>query len=399
MNQPKKIFVIACEISADSHGGKLIRNFKKIHPELEFRGVGGPKMKEAGMTVLSDMTQFSALGLGDVVRQYFKYRSVFYRALNDLEKWRPDALILIDSPAFNLRFAKKVKKKFPRLEILYYIAPQIWAWGYRRIHTVKKTVSKMFSIFPFEVPFYESAGISCSYVGHPSLEELSPVLDRNTERNRLGVQNKESAIGLLPGSRQNEIERILPIMLETAVLLTESLANLRFFIARSPNVSENVYRGILSGFKIPITFFQGNLYKNLRAMDFALVTSGTATLQTALVETPFFLLYKTGWSTYWLARHLVRVPYLGIVNLLAQKSIVPEFIQHRARARDIAQEAKELLTSQSRYAAMKKELQKVRELLEKEAKTSDAADAMWRYLTRQEAAMETPVLQPLHGVS
>jgi len=388
---PKKIFIIACEASADLHSAALIHELKKSDPSLECRGLGGPQMAQAGMSLIYDMTQMSALGFGDVIRQYFKYRKIFYQALREISEWHPTALILVDSPAFNLRIAKKIRKTLPGLSIFYYICPQIWAWGHRRIHDVKKSITKMFSIFPFEVKFYREAGVDCEFVGHPLLEHAEDSVDRSHLRKQLGISDQHLAIGLLPGSRKSEVERILPIMLKTVSELQKELPQTTFFLASSPNIEPSVYNAILEKTSVPIHRLKGSFNDGVKAMDFALVTSGTATLQTALANTPFFLLYKTSWSTYMLGKQLIRVPYLGIVNLLAGKAVVPEFIQRNANPKTISHEAKILLTNQDLYNRMRKEFSTIREELGKKGASANAAKSMLAFLDRQDAPRKIPV--------
>jgi lipid-A-disaccharide synthase len=373
---PKKIFLIACEPSGDLHGAYLVSELKKLQPSFEFLGLGGSKMKAAGVTLLEDMTTLSALGLGDVIRQYFRYRRIFYAALKKLADWRPHALIVIDSPAFNLRFVKKVRKFNGSLPIFYYISPQIWAWGGRRIHTIKKTISKMLCILPFEISLYQKAGIPCEFVGHPLLDLVKPSASRDELRRKSEITPGQKAIGLLPGSRSSEVRRILPVMLETASYLHEEMPQAIFFLAESPNVGKTTYDEILNRAKVGIRRFENDFYDRLSAMDFALVASGTATLETALVGTPFFLLYKTGWSTYFLGKRLIRVPFLGIVNLLAGEKIVPEFIQEGCHPLTIAHEAKILLENRDFYDEMKREFLAVREKLGAEGASTRAAKAV-----------------------
>jgi lipid-A-disaccharide synthase len=357
---PRKIFIIACEPSGDSHGAHLVRELKKQNPGMEFQGLGGPKMREAGVGLLHDMTTISALGWSDVVRQYLTYRKIFYAALSALWKFSPDAVILIDSPAFNLRFAKKIRKKIP---VIYYIAPQIWAWGGRRIHTIKKTVSKMLVILPFETEIYEKAGVPCEFVGHPLVDYPLPAQSRENLRAELEIKPEERAVGLFPGSRKSEVKRILPALLDTAARLRQEHPEDLFFLGRSPNVPDSVYEEILSKSPFKPKESRKNFRELVYAMDFALIASGTATLEAALLGTPFFLVYKASWTTYFLGKRLIRVPFLGLVNLLAGKSVVPEFIQHDLHPETMAHEAKILLENPDLYEGMKNEFLEVRKKL------------------------------------
>ncbi len=237
-----KLFIIACEPSGDSHGASLIHELKKIHPDLILEGLGGPQMQQAGVKLIYDMTTISALGFGDVLRQYFKYLGIFNQALARVDSFKPDAIVVIDSPAFNLRFAKKIKKKYP---LIYYISPQLWAWGKQRIHVVKKFVTKMLVILPFEKTMYDQEKIDCEFVGHPLLDHLSPEISRDKIRKQMNLNSSQIALGLLPGSRASEVERIFPLMLETARHLKRLLPNVVFITKPSPNVPSEIFDSLL----------------------------------------------------------------------------------------------------------------------------------------------------------
>lgn len=389
MPMPKRLFFIACEPSGDIHGAELIKALKEQDPSLVFRGLGGPRMAGAGMELLTDMTRISALGLSDVIRNYFTYRKIFYAALDETARWDPEAVIMIDSPAFNLRFAKQLKKRKSKAAPIYYICPQIWAWGRQRISVVKQNIAKMFSILPFESRFYRENGIPCDYVGNPLLDHMHFTKNRESFRRDIGLSPDVLAIGLLPGSRASEVERILPVMLESAKLLHRELPQTKFFLARSGNVPDKFYDELLASYQLPLVPFQENFYDYVRAMDFALVTSGTATLQTALAGTPFFLLYKASLMTYFLGKYLIQVPYLGIVNLLAEKKIVPEFIQGDAHPETICHEAKILLTEPKLRKEMQKEFEAIRKLLGENGASQKTAKLILDFLAQEEAAKDT----------
>jgi len=380
----KKVFIIACESSGDHHGAELIRAIQRKAPdmEIEYRGLGGPLMERAGVRLEEDMTKISALGFSDVLRQYLKYRKIFYNALDVLKLWKPDTVILIDSPAFNLRFAKKVRPLFPKVPVLYYIAPQLWAWGGRRIHVVKRTITEMLVILPFEKELYDKASIPCRFVGHPLLDKIAPSVPETKQEAqiRLHIPLYTKVIGLMPGSRASEVKRILPILKDSAERLAKVYPDIHFLVARAPGVPKSIYEDILCNSVIHIHFFDSDFYDHIRAMDFALVASGTATLETALLGTPFFLIYKASASTYFLGRWLVKVKYLGLANLLLNKPAVPEFIQDAADPEKIATMALELLRNDARIAAMKEDFVQVRKTLGDLGASSRAAAAVISYL-------------------
>ncbi len=373
----KKIFIVACEASGDMHGARLISEILKKDSSVEFCGLGGDKMRQTGMHIFHDLTKFSALGFSDVVKNYFKYLKIFKSAVQLIRDEKPDAVIVIDSPAFNLRLAKKIKNTFP---VIYYISPQLWAWGKRRIHIVKKYVRQMLVILPFEKDFYEKENISAEFVGHPLLDSIPDLPSQETLKKNLGLQDGQKAIGLFSGSREKEVRRILPVMLKTAELLRKDFPNATFFVSRSHNVKNAAYDEILKTTSVKTMSTQTSFYELVRAMDFALVTSGTATLETALIGTPFFLLYKTGWSTYFLGKHLIKVVYLGLVNLLSKTRVVPEFIQNDARPETIAHEAKVFLQSQELQNKMRREFKEVREKLGEKGASLRAAEKVLEFL-------------------
>ncbi|MFZ5802256.1 MAG: lipid-A-disaccharide synthase [Candidatus Omnitrophota bacterium] len=367
------LFIIACEASGDLHAARLVEEFRRLSPGTAFTGLGGPCMRQAGVTLLHDMTTLSALGLGDVLRQYLKYRKIFYATLGALQKKKPDALILVDSPAFNLRFAKKARTMLPSLPVLYYICPQLWAWGQRRIGLVKKVISKMYSILPFETEFYRQHGVDCEFVGHPLLDHLAEAPTRESARRKLALGPTETALGFFAGSRRSEVQRIFPIMVKTAALLKTAFPGTRLFYSESTNVPSAVYEAILKQTGGTLEKLNEDFDTGVRAMDFALVTSGTATLQTALLGTPFFLLYKASGSTYFIGRRLIQVPFIGLVNLLARKKVVPEFIQGHAKPAWIAEAAISFLKDPGAYERMKADFLKMRASLGEKGASETAA--------------------------
>ena len=376
----KKVFLVACEASGDLHGAHLISGIQKLAPETEFCGVGGAKMQQAGMRIFSDMTRISALGLGDVLRNYFKYLKIFNKTLADIRREKPDVVVLIDSPAFNLRLAKKISRLAP---VLYYISPQLWAWGKRRIHIVKKHIREMLVILPFEKDFYEEEGVAVKFVGHPLLDAIPELPEAAALRAKIGIAQNQKAIGLFSGSREKEVKRILPVMLRAASLLREDLPDTVFFISKSSNVRPEVYDELLRGSPLKVECPLVPFYELVKAMDFAYVASGTATLETAIIGTPFFLLYKASWSTYLLGKHLIKVPYLGLVNLLADTRVIPEFIQQDAHPETLAHEAKVFLQSPELQQKMKSEFRQVKEKLGEKGASARAAEEVCNFLARK----------------
>lgn len=375
-----KIFLIACEASGDAHGAGLVQALKKLDSSLEFEGLGGSAMHEAGVTLLEEMTRVSVLGLGDVLGKYFYFRRVFYRALRHVRQTKPDLLVLIDSPAFNLRFAKKIRKRIP---VIYYVSPQIWAWGGRRIRTIRRTVDHMMVILPFEKEIYDREKIPCTFVGHPLLDRVMASNSREALRREFGVNHSNRVIALVPGSREPEVRRIFPIMLETAARLQREISDLQFFVTEAPHVPSSVYEAPLGAYSgLPMKRARGRLYDVVSLADFALVASGTATLETALLGTPYFLLYKASASTFFIGRRLVRIPYIGLVNVLAGQTVVPEFIQHLADPEKIAHETKILLENPELRERLRRQIEEVCETLGEPGASERAARVVLEQLAK-----------------
>ena len=357
---PRKIYFIAGEASGDLQGAYLVRTLRKLLPALECRGLGGPAMAQEGVELICDLTKESVLGLTDVWRKYFWFRSVFHHALRDVQSFQPDAIVLIDYPGFNLRFAKKIKKRFP---VIYYISPQIWAWGGRRIHTIRKTVDHMIVFFQFEAELYQKANVPVTWVGHPLVDIVQPTKSKAELRRQLfpKAAPELKVITLFPGSRATEVKRILPEMLKVANIIHKRSPHTEFLLSESPTLEPKLYRETIekSGFTLPLQNIRNRGYDLLHASDFAMISSGTATLEAALSQVPFVIFYKTAWSTFLLGRWLIQIPYIGLVNVVAGRKIVPEFIQYEIRPETIAQEATFLLEHEDLREKMVLELKEV----------------------------------------
>ena len=380
--QAKKLFLIAGEASGDLHGAALVRALKQINSQIKYRGLGGALMAQEGVDIFYDLTKEAVLGLGDVLRKYFFFKSIFKKALREARTFRPDAIILIDYPGFNLRFAKKIKKEFP---IIYYISPQIWAWGGRRIHTIKQTVDRMIVFFKFEAELYKKAGVPVTWVGHPLIDLLKTEKSRSELRTEWlpKISNEAKVIALLPGSRETEVKRMLPEMLLVARTIHDKIPGAQFLLSESNTLPAHLYEKILAAERptYPIQSIRNRSFDILLASDFAMVSSGTATLDAALASTPFVILYKTAWSTFFLGRRLIRIPYIGLVNVVAERKIVPEFIQHEIRTETIAQEAVYLLEHQDLREKMILDLKAVQSKLGEPGASLRAAEAVLNLLS------------------
>ena len=354
----KNVLIIAGEASGDLHGAGLIRELKKINPDIEYSGVGGAKLKEEGINLLFSIEKLAFMGFYEVIKNIGLIKELKKKLIYHLNQCKPDLVILIDYPGFNLRFAKEVEKR--KIPILYYISPQVWAWGKKRVNTIKELVDRMVVFFPFEEKLYKEAGVEVNFIGHPLLDLVKSTLSRDDFRNKLQIKENEILVGLLPGSRWQEVEKILPVMVRSCLILKKRRKNLQIAVGLAPTIDKQKVEDFLKkkNFKVPI--LENLTYDLMSHSDLLLTTSGTATLESAISCTPLIVLYKTSFLTYHLAKVLVKIPHIGMVNIVAGKKIVPEFIQSRAKPEKIAQEMEKILKDKEEYKRIKIELSEVK---------------------------------------
>ncbi|WP_392537038.1 lipid-A-disaccharide synthase [Legionella sp. 227] len=334
MQKSKRVVIIAGEESGDVHASVLIRQLKATYPDIEISGIGGQHMQEAGAHIISDLARFGVTGLTAVIRHLNVIRKAFIAIKKHLNQQKPDLLILVDYPGFNLRLAKYAKQKLG-LKILYYISPQIWAWKANRIHLIKKCVDQMAVILPFEKTLYEKAQVPVNFVGHPLVEKITSVDSSNVQRTALGLPQDAKIFALLPGSRTNEIKYHMPILRDTAQTLQQRYPNLHFVIPIADTINPETIKDYFSDMQLSISFVQGKAINCMAAADFIIVASGTASLECALLEKPMCIIYKSSFLSYVLAMRFIRVKFFGLCNLLANKMIVPEFLQYDCNAHEL----------------------------------------------------------------
>jgi len=375
MNESKKILIVAGEASGDLHGSNLIKEIRNLNPHVQLFGIGGDRMKKEGMELIYHIDKLSIMGFFEVLSKLGLIREVMKTMQKLAEERRPDLVVLIDYPGFNLRFAKRVKKM--GIPIAYYISPQVWAWGGSRVKKMKGLIYKMIVIFPFEVEIYRKLDIDCEFVGHPLLEVVRPILSKEDFQSKIDLRKNEVLLGLLPGSRWQEVEKILPIMVQTVELLGSRIKNLRVMLGLASTIKKERVQVILDQFKSRVDpsislrvdpehsrrveIIENLTYDLMKHSDLLLVTSGTATLESAILGTPFLVLYKTSFWTYLFAKSLVSIPNIALANVIAGKKIVPEYIQSKAMPKDIAEEAYDILTNKPRYKSIQNELSLVKE--------------------------------------
>ena len=376
----KRIFLVAGETSGDRHAAALVRELRRQEPPLSCAGLGGPQMREAGVELLADLTKHAVVGTVEVLRHLGTLRRLYAQAARALDTQRPDAVILVDYPGFNLRFAREAKRR--GIPVVYYVSPQIWAWGAGRLATIRRLVDRMLVFFQFEEQLYTEAGIPVTWVGHPLLDAVQVAQPRALALQQYGLHSDQPVIALLPGSRQQEVQRLLPILAAAAERLGGQLRGVRFLALQAPGVSTARYRQCLEQSRAAVTLvpeWDDNL---LAACDLALVASGTATLECALLNLPMVIVYQTNPITWWIGKRLVTIPYLGLVNVVAGRPLVPECLQGEATPTRIAEAALGILRSETARRQMQAGFQAVRASLGHPGASRRAADAVLAMLQR-----------------
>lgn len=374
----KTIMIVAGEASGDMHGASLVREMLKINPALNFYGIGGNKLQEAGVKLLANASTMAVVGLTEVISKLGSILKIMNMMKKSLDEYRPALVILIDYPDFNLPLAKAAKKR--AIKVFYYISPQVWAWRKSRIGQIKKTVSKMAVILPFEVDTYSQKGFSVNYVGHPLLDLIRPDYSQQGSRKMIGLAENKTTIGLLPGSRVTEVKKLLPEILRAAEILVRRIPNIQFVLPLADMLDEKIVTEITSGFSVKVQVIAGHTYEAISCADFAIVASGTATLETALLRVPMIIIYKISPLSYFVGKLFIRIKNIGLVNIIAGKTIVPELIQGKANAQSIASEAVGILTSVERKKEMIKELAAIRAKLGKPGAAIRAAQLAYDML-------------------
>ena len=349
------LYFVAGEASGDTHGAALMRALHDTDGAISFTGRGGPRMREvAGGDFIDWSESSSVLGLWEVLKQYGYFRQQFAATIEQIRASKPEAVVLIDYPGFNLRLARALRARFPKLKIIYYISPQVWAWNRRRIPKMARYLDLMLCIFPFEAELYNQSGLRTVFVGHPMIESLAA--------RRVAGTRDANLVGLFPGSRAREIRKILPVMLVTAARIAAVKPQVRFEIAAASatlarQIETELQASALRSDAVQITV--GEASAAMQRAGVGIVASGTATLEAAFFLMPFVLVYRVAWLTYVAARAVVKVKHLGMPNVLAGREIVPEFIQHRARPDLLAGAVLTLLEDQSAREEMLANFNKV----------------------------------------
>ena len=346
-----KLYVIAGEASGDARGAELLRALRPLAASLTIHGAGGHEMAALATAPFTDWAGEAVVGLWDVLKKYGYFKAQFDRMLAEVARVQPDALVLIDYPGFNLRFAKAVRAAHPRMKIIYYISPQVWAWNRGRIPKMARYLDLMLCIFPFEKPLYEASGLRTEFVGHPMLDSLAA--------RRTGVARDAQLTGLFPGSREKEVRALFPVMLAAAREMRAARADLHFEASAASEPLAALMRAELARQGLDAAFCSVTVRASHELMQRAgagMVCSGTATLESAYFGLPLVILYKVAWLTWVIGKRLVRVPFLGMPNVLAGREIAREFLQDAAQPAPIASELLRLLSDDAARSQLQREL-------------------------------------------
>lgn len=370
-----RYYIIAGEASGDLHGSNLIKALKKKDSDAKFRVWGGDLMKQSGATLVKHYRDLAFMGFAEVILNLRTILKNLRFCKEDIQKFNPDVLILIDYPGFNLRIAKHIKKT--KIPVFFYISPQIWAWKQSRVFQIKKWVDKMFVILPFEKEFYGNFDFDVEFVGHPLLDAIEDFKERKLPFNEFTKEfslNEKPIIAILPGSRQQEISKMLPIMLS----MVQFYPNHQFVVAGAPSISNNTYEAII-GDK-PVKVISNKTYRLLQQSDAALVTSGTATLETALFQIPEVVCYKGNMISYQIAKRLVKIKYISLVNLVMDREVVKELIQEELNTGNLRKELDKLLFNKEHRQHLFSEYELLKETLGGAGASELTADLMLKTL-------------------
>ena len=349
----KTIAVVAGEASGDLLGSHLIEALKQAVPRVHFIGIGGPKMQAAGMEILFPMEKLAVRGYVEVLRHYREIAGIRRKLRAQLIASPPDIFIGVDAPDFNLDLEVALKKR--GIPTVHYVSPSIWAWRSERIHKIKRAVSHILALFPFEAPLYEKSGIPVSYVGHPLADMLPEMSNRTTMREQMRLPKQANVFAFLPGSRQNEVRQLAATYIETAKLILNKLPDAQFLVPLVSRETRTIFENMqwkLEAQDLPITLLFGHAHDAMIAADGVLVASGTATLEAALLKRPMVITYKMPGFTYWLSKRKQYQPYVGLPNILAGKFVVPELLQDDATPENLSQALLNLIADKQAVAEL-----------------------------------------------
>ena len=367
------ILIVAGEVSGDIQGGKLVAELKELSPGIKITGIGGDNMKSAGVELLHHVREMSFLGFSEII----KHLPFIRRVLNELTHWidmnRPSAVVLIDYPGFNLKLARRAKKL--GCKVIYYISPQIWAWGKSRIKKIARFVDLMIVVFPFEEKLYKDHGINVEFVGHPMLEGLDNTSTKAEFFEKHKLDERKTLIGLLPGSRLQEVEKLYPTMLEAVEKMRSNSTELQSVTSLSPALDKEIYSSIEQG---KYAVHSTDTHDVMKHSDLLIVASGSATLESAFFGTPLIIVYRLSPISWFLGNLLVNINSIGLVNIVAGENIAPEILQSDLTADRLAEEALSIITNDNISRMMSDKLSGVKKLLGEPGASMKAAKSILR---------------------
>lgn len=388
MNNKKNVLIVAGEASGDLHGASLIRELKKIDSSLKIFGIGGNKMKAEGMELIYHIDRMAFLGFLEVLKHLPFIRKVQRNIIEETKCRKVQEVVLIDYPGFNLNLAKKLKlleqQENYKIKLVYYITPQVWAWGKERVKKIKKLFSKVLVVFPFEERFFKEKNVDAEFVGHPLIQEINnyKFLSKTELIQKHNLDADKEILLILPGSRKQEIKTIFPEAIKAALKLADDF-NLQVIVACSSNIDESEFykQADDKGFKV----IKDHTYDLLKYSKFGIVKSGTSTLEAGLLELPMVIVYKTSSLTYAIGKSLVKIKNIGLANIVLDKQVVPELIQKDANTENIYVKAKSILSDQTKLGQMKIELRKIKKVLGDQNAPGNAAKIIYSLINESEA--------------
>ena len=364
MNKEEPHFlIIAGEASGDLHGAKLVQALLDVYPKARFTGMGGERMSDAGVNTLFGIERMGAVGFVEIFSDFGHYFSVYRALVKEIASLKYTAVILIDSPTLNLRLAKHSRKH--SCPVYYFISPQVWAWRKGRIEDIRKFGHKMFVILPFEEKMYQEAGIDAEFLGHPFIDVVHPTRTRGESLEKFVLDSHKKIVGLLPGSRMNEITSLLDEILLAAEKVKKEMGECQFLLPVADTIDPVLIQQKLGSNPLGIKILKGETYNVMNTCDALIIASGSATLEAGIIGCPMVIIYKLNPLTYWLALILINTPYYGLINIVAGESVVPELIQSKANAENIATEILKFLKNPEYYKEVQNRLLLVRKKLGK----------------------------------
>jgi len=366
---PKNILIIAGEASGDLYGAHLVRSLKKRYPGVNFLGVGGTKMKEAGVEIIHPIGELAIIGVSEIFSKLGKIKKLFSLLRSKLDEKKIDLAILVNYPGFNLNFAKVLKKK--NIPVVFYSSPQVWVWGKWRIKNIKRCVDKMVVLLKFEEEFYRKNGVDAEFVGHPLVDIVKK--EGGGSRSDFSDGDKK-IISLLPGSRKSEVKNVFSTMLRAAEIIHSKNKNVQFLITKHPELPLEIYQKTLERFDLPAKIIDGKVYDCLSVSDLAIMVSGSVTLEATILKVPMIITNRLSFLTVLLFVLFVRSANVGLVNIIAGRRIMPEILQYQATPRNLAKEALDILSNNGRYKKMKEDLESVNNLIGPSGASDRAAE-------------------------